>query len=91
MLATGLSSYTTPAHITRAAFEACAFQTRAIIESMQLDSGREAAKDLKVDGGMTNGDTVMQVLADITGFGIIRPEMRECVSRLVQSPGGLCL
>lgn len=77
MLLTGLSSYTTPAHITRATFEACAFQTRAIIESMQLDSGQEGARDLKVDGGMTNGDTVMQVLADITGFGIIRPEMRE--------------
>ena len=45
---------------------------------MQLDSGQEGARDLKVDGGMTNGDTVMQVLADITGFGIIRPEMREC-------------
>jgi glycerol kinase len=74
---TGLSSYTTPAHITRAAFEACAFQTRAIIESMQLDSGQVGVEDLKVDGGMTNGDTVMQVLADITGFGIIRPEMRE--------------
>ena len=76
-LPTGLSSYTTPAHIARATFEACAFQTRAIIESMQLDSGQEEAKDLKVDGGMTNGDTVMQILADITGFGIIRPEMRE--------------
>jgi len=44
---------------------------------MQLDSGQEGTKDLKVDGGMTNGDTVMQVLADITGFDIIRPEMRE--------------
>ena len=44
---------------------------------MQLDSGQEGAKDLKVDGGMTNGNTVMQVLADITGFDIIRPEMRE--------------
>lgn len=44
---------------------------------MQLDSGQERVRDLKVDGGMTNGDTVMQVLADITGFNIIRPEMRE--------------
>ena len=44
---------------------------------MQLDSGQVGVEDLKVDGGMTNGDTVMQVLADITGFGIIRPEMRE--------------
>jgi glycerol kinase len=44
---------------------------------MHLDSGQEEVKVLKVDGGMTNGDTVMQVLADITGFGIRRPKMRE--------------
>lgn len=73
----GLSSYTTPGHIARATLEACSFQTQAIIKSMQLDSGQEGTKELKVDGGMTNGDTVIQVLADITGFDIIRPEMRE--------------
>ncbi|KAH0836528.1 hypothetical protein J3R83DRAFT_8167 [Lanmaoa asiatica] len=72
----GLSSYTTPAHIARAAIEANAFQTRAILESMKLDSKTDL-KHLKVDGGMTNGDACMEILADIGGFDVIRPEMRE--------------
>lgn len=74
----GVSQYTNPAHIARATLEANAFQTRAIIESMKLDSGSDL-KYLKVDGGMTNGDLAMEVLADIGGFSVIRPEMRECV------------
>ena len=72
----GLTSYTTPAHIALATLEANAFQTRAILESMALDSHAEL-KHLKVDGGMTNGDMVMKVLADVGGFEVIRPEMRE--------------
>ncbi|KAI0316013.1 glycerol kinase [Amylostereum chailletii] len=72
----GLSSYTTPAHIARAVLEANAFQTRAVIDSMQLDSKADL-KHLMVDGGMTNGDKCMDILADIGGFDVIRPEMRE--------------
>ncbi|KAG9312817.1 hypothetical protein JVU11DRAFT_6234 [Chiua virens] len=72
----GLSSYTTPAHIARAAIEANAFQTRAILECMKLDSKTDL-KHLKVDGGMTNGDACMEILADFGGFDVVRPEMRE--------------
>jgi len=72
----GLSPYTTPSHIARATLEANAFQTRAILDAMKLDS-KVDLKHLKVDGGMTNGDFAMQVLADVGGFGVIRPEMRE--------------
>lgn len=72
----GLTAYTNPSHIARATLEANAFQTRAVIESMLLDSKTEL-KHLKVDGGMTNGDLCMQILADIGGFGVVRPEMRE--------------
>lgn len=74
----GVSSYTTPAHIARATLEANAFQTRGILESMKLDSNTDL-KHLMVDGGMTNGDMVMKVLADIGGFTVVRPEMREWV------------
>lgn len=74
----GISSYTNPSHIARATLEANAFQTRAVIESMKLDSGTDL-QHLKVDGGMTNGDMAMQILADIGGFGVVRPEMREYV------------
>lgn len=50
--------------------------TRAVIEAMKADSGVEL-KHLMVDGGMTNGDVVMQIQADIGGFEVVRPEMRE--------------
>jgi len=72
----GISSYTTSAHIARAVLEASAFQTHAIIDCMRRDSELEL-KHLKVDGGMTNGDLAMQVIADLGGFDVIRPEMRE--------------
>lgn len=72
----GISQYTNPSHIARATLEANAFQTRAIIESMKLDSGSDL-KVLKVDGGMTNGDLAMDILANIGGFSVVRPEMRE--------------
>ncbi len=52
--------------------------TRAVLESMKLDS-KVDLKHLKVDGGMTNGDMVMSILADLGGFTVIRPEMREYV------------
>lgn len=45
---------------------------------MKFDSGVDL-KHLKVDGGMTNGDLAMSILADIGGFTVVRPEMRECV------------
>ena len=72
----GISQFTNPCHLARATLEANAFQTRAIIESMKLDSGSDL-KHLTVDGGMTNGDLAMSILADIGGFSVVRPEMRE--------------
>ena len=80
----GISQYTNPSHIARAVLEANAYQTRAIIESMKLDSGSDL-KYLKVDGGMTNGDLAMQILADLGGFIVVRPEMREYVSEVLES------
>lgn len=73
-----MSSYTTPAHVVRATLEASAFMTRAVVESMKTDTGVDL-KELKVDGGMTNGDLVMAIVADLTGADVVRPEMREYV------------
>ncbi len=75
----GISQYTNPGHIARATLEANAYQTRAIVESMLLDGagGETGLKHLKVDGGMTNGDVAMQILADVGGFEVVRPQMRE--------------
>ncbi|KAG9005870.1 Glycerol kinase, partial [Tulasnella sp. 427] len=71
-----LTSYTTPGHIARATMEAACFHTRAVVEAMKNDS-RIELKHLKVDGGMTNSDLMMQFQADLGGFEVIRPEMRE--------------
>jgi len=72
----GITQYTNPSHIARATLEGVSYNTRAVIEAMKADSGVEL-KHLKVDGGMTNGDVVMQIQADIGGFEVVRPEMRE--------------
>jgi glycerol kinase len=56
--------------------EAKAFQSRAAIGSMKLDPKSEVAH-LKVDGRMTDGDVAMEVLADVGGFEVVRPEMCE--------------
>jgi len=72
----GLTSYTTPGHVARATMEAACFHTRAVIEAMKADSKTEL-KHLKVDGGMTNSDLTMQLQADLGGFDVVRPEMRE--------------
>ena len=71
-----MTSYTTPAHVARATLEANAYMTRAVLDSMKSDTGIEL-KGLKVDGGMTNGDMVMTILADLGGTEVVRPEMRE--------------
>ncbi|EJD40350.1 glycerol kinase [Auricularia subglabra TFB-10046 SS5] len=72
----GVSSYTNRAHIARATLEACAFQTHAIVDAMRRDSGVPLS-ELRVDGGMTNGEVAMQIVADLGGFDVVRPEMRE--------------
>jgi glycerol kinase len=73
----GLTSYTTKAHIARATLEATCFQTRAIMDSMRKDANLDQLKVLRVDGGMTNSDTCMQLQADILGETVERPQMRE--------------
>lgn len=72
----GLTQFTTKAHICRAALEATCFQSKAILDAMERDSGTPF-KALKVDGGMTNSDAAMQIQADILGIEVIRPKMRE--------------
>lgn len=56
----GLTAYTQKGHIARATLEATCFQTKAILSSMEKDSG-QALTELAVDGGMCNADLIMQV------------------------------
>ncbi len=56
----GITAYTQRGHIARATLEATCFQTKAILKSMEKDSGK-ALTELAVDGGMCNSDLIMQV------------------------------
>ncbi|WP_029146438.1 glycerol kinase GlpK [Microbacterium luticocti] len=72
----GLTRYVTKAHIARAALEATAFQTRDVIDAVVADTGR-VLPDLRVDGGMTRNDMLMQFQADILGTPVVRPKVVE--------------
>ena len=73
---TGLSQFAGKEHIARAILEATAYQTREIFEAMKKDS-YIALASLKVDGGMTASNLLMQFQADILGVPVIRPKVAE--------------
>lgn len=73
---TGISRGTTAAHIARAALEGIAFQTLDIVEAMQRDAGIPL-RELKVDGGASRNNLMMQFQADILDTTVIRPRNPE--------------
>jgi len=72
----GLTGFVNSGHLARAVLEATAFQTREIFDAMAEDAGVEL-KDLKVDGGMTVNETLMQFQADLLSVPVIRPLITE--------------
>ncbi|WP_373074579.1 glycerol kinase GlpK [Zeaxanthinibacter enoshimensis] len=72
----GMTRGTTDAHIARASIESIAYQTMDILTSMQADSGLQI-KELRVDGGASVNDTLMQFQADILDSVTIRPKITE--------------
>ena len=76
----GLTRGTGRAHIARAALEAIAYQSADVLEAMQKDSG-EKLSELRVDGGATANDLLMQFQADILGVPVVRPEMLESTAQ----------
>jgi glycerol kinase len=72
----GLTRGAGRAHLARAALEAIAYQSRDIVEVMNLDSGIELT-ELRVDGGASNNDFLMQFQADILGVTVDRPKVVE--------------
>ncbi len=72
----GLTRYITKAHIARAALEAVAWQTREVIDAMIQDSG-VAITQLRVDGGMTANQLLMQFQSDVVGVPVVRPVITE--------------
>lgn len=72
----GMTRYNTKAHIARAALEATAFQSREVLDAMEADSGVKL-EELRVDGGMTANNLLMQFQADVLDTRVVLPEVAE--------------
>ena len=72
----GITRGSTSAHIARAALEGIAFQTMDIVNAMEKDAGVRLS-ELKVDGGASRNNLMMQFQADILDTNVIRPEVTE--------------
>ena len=72
----GLSRGTTKAHIARAALESIAFQSAEVLLAMQKDA-RQPLVELRVDGGATANNLMMQFQADLLGVAVVRPKITE--------------
>jgi glycerol kinase len=72
----GITRGTTRAHLVRAALEAIAYQTREVLEAATADANLALA-ELRVDGGATTNNLLMQFQADILGMPVVRPVVKE--------------
>ncbi|EGD95974.1 glycerol kinase [Trichophyton tonsurans CBS 112818] len=72
----GITTFTQRGHVARATLEATCFQTKAILDAMEKDSGHKLT-ELAVDGGMCASDLTMQTQADLISIPVNRPKMRE--------------
>ncbi len=72
----GITRGTTAAHFARAALESIAFQTMEVLQAMEADSGI-SIKELRVDGGATVNDLLMQIQANVLNAEVIRPAITE--------------
>ena len=73
---TGITRGTTAAHIARAALEGIAFETMDVVDAMRKDAGI-SIRSLKVDGGASRNNLMMQFQADILGTDVVRPVVTE--------------
>jgi glycerol kinase len=86
----GLTRFATKAHLARAALEAVAYQTRDVIEAMERDAGVPLGA-LKVDGGMTANELLLQFQADLLGAPVLRPVVAETTALGAAYAAGLAL
>ena len=73
---TGITRGTTSAHLARAALESIAFQVADVLDVMRQDSG-VAMAELRVDGGASANDLLLQFQADLLGVPVVRPKVTE--------------
>jgi glycerol kinase len=86
----GLTGFANRGHFARAALESTAFQTREVIEAMEKDSGVKLTT-LKVDGGMTVNETLMQFQSDILNVPVVRPMVKETTALGAAYAAGLAV
>jgi len=86
----GLSRFNTKAHLARATLEAICFQSKDVADAMVKDSG-VPLEFLKVDGGATANDLLMQLQADILGVPVSRPVVAETTSLGAAYAAGLAV
>jgi glycerol kinase len=86
----GLTAYARAGHIARAVLEATAWQTREVLDAARSVAGTELAA-LKVDGGMTANELLMQFQADVLGVPVIRPVVTETTALGAAFAAGLAV
>jgi glycerol kinase len=86
----GLTRFSNRAHLVRATLEAICFQSREVADAMARDGGRPL-EALKVDGGATGNDLLMQMQADILGIPVVRPVVRETTALGAAFAAGLAV
>lgn len=86
----GISRGTTAEHITRATLESLAYQTRDILEAMQQDAGIKL-QTLRVDGGATHNNFLMQFQADMLQVPVNRPNMVETTALGAAHLAAVCM
>ena len=86
----GLTRFANRGHLARAALEATAFQTSEVLQAMEKDSG-VSLDTLRVDGGMTDNDLLMQCQADIVNRTVVRPAIKETTALGAAFAAGLAI
>ena len=86
----GLTRYIHKGHMARAVLEACAYQTRDILEAMNRDAGHDLPH-LKVDGGMVENNLLMQIQADVLNVPVIRSRIIETTALGAAYAAGLAV
>ncbi|HEX5775656.1 MAG TPA: FGGY-family carbohydrate kinase, partial [Caulobacteraceae bacterium] len=76
----GLTTATAPGHLVRAALEGLAYRVREAFDAVYDGAALPRPDTLRVDGGMTNSDALMQAQADILGIPVARHALREATA-----------
>ena len=86
----GLTAFARAGHLARAVLEASAWQTREVLDAVRAVAGIELS-ELRVDGGMTANELLMQLQADVLGLPVVRPRVSETTALGAAFAAGLAV